>query len=271
MTTYWNQIDIEFSSYRSRFFMSDCGGKDQVVRAVSQHGWQRYEPPLPLLIARQSRYQQSYFIDVGANTGYYSLLAASTGSKKVWAFEPVPFIRQIFESNTFESGFQKKIIISANAIGDAHGQFEMFLPDDSHGLIETSASLNPTFRQKHSEKITVEVVTLDDYFLSENLIEIDCNLFIKIDVESLEPQVLMGAQQLLKIYRPILALELLPDSNIAFFEKFKQDFSYIHYWLNPENRLDQQECITQLSLSRRDHLFVPQEKVTAFLEIMKKN
>ena len=33
MITYWSQIDVEFSGNRSRFFMLDCEGKDQVVRA----------------------------------------------------------------------------------------------------------------------------------------------------------------------------------------------------------------------------------------------
>jgi FkbM family methyltransferase len=268
MITYWSQIDVEFSGNRSRFFMLDCEGKDQVVRAVNQYGWKGYEPPLPLLIARQSFYRQSYFIDVGANTGYYSLLAACTGAPKVWAFEPVPAIRHIFESNVLESGLGQKMTISPNAVGENQGQFDMYLPDDSHGLIEASASLNPTFRQNHSGKVEVEVVTLDDYFVKNNLIELGKPIFIKVDVESLEPQVLKGGDKLLNDYRPTLALELLPGTDIAFFDNFKKNYNYTHYWLNPNNRLDKQEDEINLSLSRRDHLFMPKEQESKFWEAM---
>ena len=138
-TSFWSQIDIRLGELTTRILMSDCGGKDQVVRAVRKSGWQGYEPPLPLLTVRKSYFEQSVFIDVGANTGYYSLLAAASGASHVWAFEPIPAIRSIFTSNVVASELTQKITISEYAVSDVAGQFEMYLPDAGHGLIETSA------------------------------------------------------------------------------------------------------------------------------------
>src|SRR3954470_22111972 len=58
-----------------RFRMFGIGGLDQVARCLWWGGWHGYERPLPdffLACARQSR----FVLDVGAYTGFYSLLAA---------------------------------------------------------------------------------------------------------------------------------------------------------------------------------------------------
>jgi FkbM family methyltransferase len=275
MSTYWAQIDINLGGRYNRLFMSDCGGKDQVVRAIRQNGWKGYEPPLPLIIAKLCRALNPVFLDVGANTGYYSLLAGCMDAKQVWAFEPVPYIREILKGNVQESGLNQRIEVSPLAVGESAGEFEMYLPDDAHGLIETSASLNPNFRQKHLGKVDVTVTTLDEYFGVENetgckILE-GCPVVMKIDVESLEPQVLKGGARFVSQHRPILALELLPGSDTEFFERFKADNQYEQFWLNPNKQLDKVEGAMELSLSRRDHLFVPREQLGLFAQAMTNN
>lgn len=268
MATYWTQVDVTLGGMSARFFMSDCGGKDQVVGAVHRAGWKGYEPPLPLLIARQSLNTTGIFIDVGANTGYYSLLAAVCGATQVWAFEPVPAIRTILEDNLRESGLLGRINVSEHALGEEAGEFDLYLPDAGHGLIETSASLNPSFRKSHSGKVSVPVTTLDQFFLDTPRWDGNPPILMKIDVETLEPQVLKGGARFIEACRPTLVVELLPGADVAFFKDFAQQFNYAHYWLNPNNQLDDSGDKIELSLTRRDHLFVPRERLAEFARSM---
>lgn len=268
MITYWTQVDVVLGALRARFYMADCAGKDQVVRAIQRSGWKGYEPPLPLLIARQSLAGKGVFIDVGANTGYYSLLAAACGASLVWAFEPMPDIRDLFAANIRESALTRKITVSHHALGAQAGDCDLYVPEAGHGLIETSASLNPSFRATHSGKVRVPVATLDRVFVEQPRWHDDLPVLMKIDVETLEAEVLKGGLRFIDRYRPTLVVELLPGADIDFFEAFIRSRNYVYFWLNPNNRLDDSGGKIAVSLSRRDHLFVPREQLQAFAQSM---
>ncbi len=259
--SYWVQIDAQSGTRRTRFYMQDCAGRDQVVRAVARGGWAAYEPPLPRLIARLCDRWAPLFLDVGANTGYYSLLAAGMGARHVWAFEPVPDIRTILKANVDESGWARRISISPLALSDEEGSFAMFLPDAGHGLVETSASLNPHFRARHEGSIEVQVTTLDAFMDAQLPGWDSSDLFMKIDVESLEPQVLRGASRLIAQRRPFLVLELLQQSDQEFFVSFLRGCGYTRFHLKPGGQLTGSKELVGLSDQHRDHLFVPDEAI----------
>jgi hypothetical protein len=60
-------------------------------------------------------------LDVGANVGLYSLLAASIGGVRVKAFEPDDGARRIAEANVARNGLGGLVEISAHAVGAAAG------------------------------------------------------------------------------------------------------------------------------------------------------
>ena len=260
MNTFWVQIDVHLDALKSRFYMNDCGGRDQVVHAVNQSGWRGYEPPLPEVIAKLCRGWNPVFIDVGANTGYYSLLAATTGASKVYAFEPVPSIYQIFTGNIRESALQSRITTYDKGIGESTGSFTLYLPEAGHGLIETSASLNKDFRATHSAEFNVEVITLDAFGASEAASLDGQQVLMKIDVETLEPQVIKGGLQFIAAYRPVIAIEILPGTDVGFFEAFCAEQNYDHIWLRPGNATEVSGTAIETSLQHRDHLLIPREK-----------
>jgi FkbM family methyltransferase len=189
--------------------MATQGGKDQVARSLWTHGWAHFEAPLPLVFGALARNARGV-ADIGANTGYYSLLAAAANpDAEIYAFEPVPTIATLTRANATlnQAG---KIRVLECAISDAAGSFELFLPVDDHGLIECSASLNPEFRAEHSEALTVQVTRLDDVLPG---VPID---LIKIDVESFEAHVVRGAEQLIREHRPAIVVEVLEtDAELA--------------------------------------------------------
>jgi FkbM family methyltransferase len=236
-----------------------CDYRDQVSTSVMKGGWKAYESPLPLLIAKASCKPKTIFLDIGANTGYYSLLSSFSGASEVHAFEPVPFIAEIVEANIqLNKPTRNPIILHRIAISDENKEAFIYMPDNRHGLIETSASLNRNFRQTHSGEFKVTCRTLDTHLKLHPLH--DCRqLVIKIDVESLEPEVLSGSQATITNQRPLIFVEILPQSNHSFFYEWAYKNNYLHAILAPPNQINATRNI-EGSLYFRDHLFYPEEK-----------
>jgi len=120
-------------------------------------------------------------LDLGANIGYYSLLAGrQVGEKdKVFAFEPGPESFAILQRNIKANGFNN-IVPMAKAVSNRCGRQRLFLASDpgEHGL----------FEYLDREYIEVDVTTIDE-FIKEQNISVDV---IKMDVEGGENEVLDG-------------------------------------------------------------------------------
>ena len=69
--------------------------------------------------------------------------------------------------------------------------------------------------------INVAVVTLDDYLLPVNLLRIN---FLKIDIEGNEYPAIIGAEKILRKYRPIIMIEV--TENALKVETFLKEIGY---------------------------------------------
>lgn len=86
-------------------------GMDQVVTA-SIDGWWRFEDPLPAVLAALAGETGGAFYDVGANTGFYSVLIGRLApGRTVRAFEPVPEIVGFLEQNLAIAGLAERIAV----------------------------------------------------------------------------------------------------------------------------------------------------------------
>lgn len=132
--------------------------------------------------------------DIGANVGYYSLLAAVlVGDEgKVYAFEPLPrniyFLRRHVELNHLDN-----IDIIEAAVSDHTGAASFDL-----GASSAMGHLSD------KGEIEVHLVSLDELLRSGALQPPD---YMKIDVEGAEFEVFNGARKLIQQYRPILFLD----------------------------------------------------------------
>lgn len=252
-------IQVQLGDFKSNFRMAACGGRDQVVRKVSAEGWYAYEPPLPQLIAQLVAGGKTAFFDVGANTGYYSLLAASLGSPDVRAFEPIHQIAEVIRCNIVHTygSLASNIKIYETALADHDGKARLFIPNPGHGLIETSSSLNPNFKESHHGEMMVEVERLDTHIANLPLSN-ELAAVVKIDVESFEPQVLRGAEQFIGRHRPFIIVEILPRFDSSFYSYWLNKLGYQHYRLGSGGRLMMSDAI-EPRLASRDHLLVPSE------------
>jgi len=145
------------------------------------------------------------FIDVGANKGDFTILAADTvgPTGRVLALEPestnVEWLTRSVERNRFNN-----VTIEAAAASDHVGEATLFLGKTSghHSLVTEPKFSNST------GTTTVPVRPLDDIVAAHGITSVDV---IKIDVEGAEEQVLRGASALLSGNAPmVILLDLHP-------------------------------------------------------------
>lgn len=148
-----------------------------------------FEPAETALFAARLR-QGLTVVDVGANVGYYSLLAASRvgPSGSVYAFEPDPVSAERL-SRTVRRNAIHQISVQEVGLGDSAGNIELFIP-----VVEGNRT--PTMvPHGHRNVVSVPITTLDTFCANRGIPRIDV---LKIDVEGFEPDVLRGADRLLR-------------------------------------------------------------------------
>jgi FkbM family methyltransferase len=182
-----------------------------------------YEPELTAFM-KQILPNKCCFIDVGANTGYYTLLAASLlpDGGNVHSFEAHPQVVEQLRRNLTLTGFAN-VVLNAAAVCDADQPVELYLPRPSDtGWAAhtdrhlTNASLVPGFTAQ-DQVVEVRGVRLDTYCREFGLTDVD---LIKVDVEGAELRVLNGMRAVLTAMAPDLILEILEpyaDALDAFF------------------------------------------------------
>lgn len=199
-------------------------GTDQI--AMHEQCW-AFEEPLPFVIAcLTQQLGTKAFYDVGANTGFYSALVGQLAPKATLrAFEPVDWIAQHCRENLIRHGVVCDVreVALSNSLGTASLHF----PPDDHGLIETSASLNPDFNPSNMRSVVVPTARLDD-IVDETRDELG---LLKVDVEGHEHAVLEGAQSTIATQRPLAIIEVLPMGDIAALNRFVSQVDYVPFAL----------------------------------------
>jgi FkbM family methyltransferase len=149
--------------------------------------------------AETTRFFQAYLktgmcvLDVGANIGYCTLVAASRvgSSGMVHAFEPVEGLRSRLGQHVQLNQLEQRVTIHSEAVSRASGPIQFFESGWglNHGLGTTVATANPG-----SVTRTIPAVTVDEFVRRKSVARVD---LIKIDVEGAEADVLVGAAELL--------------------------------------------------------------------------
>ncbi len=162
-----------------------------------------YEPEITQRLLKKLN-NNSTFIDIGANIGWFSLHAAHRYPDiRIHAFEPGAFAYRNLEKNIARNQFQSQVKLNRRVVSDRCGS-EIFSTQ------QLGHPLNHIIRSKRgsSAKGTpVEATTLDQYLERHAIVSID---LIKCDVEGAEMLVLNGAHKLLKSQQPELLLEVNP-------------------------------------------------------------
>ncbi len=139
--------------------------------------------PETVIIFKQFVKPGDTVLNVGANIGYFSLLASKLGAS-VLAFEPEPESFSLLKKNIAHNN--SKISAFNNAVSDKNQRVKLYLnPDNLAGH-----SLNQ--RKENQKYIEVEAVVLDDFIDPDKKID-----FVKIDIEGEEYRAFLGMRRIL--------------------------------------------------------------------------
>lgn len=168
--------------------------------------------------------KENTFIDVGANVGCYSLLAASKAST-VLSFEPDFDSLSILNLNLKINGF-KNVKVYNHAVGEENKTVSFTKNLDTVNHIANSDDKNSR---------EVQMISIDNLCLKNN------EIVMKIDVEGYEEEVLKGGKELLKKQVEVVIVETnnsnlnYGSSNSRIFNLLKR-YNFKPYTYNPFSR-----------------------------------
>lgn len=169
--------------------------------AMVQRAMGAYEPAKHALIRRHMRSGMT-FIDVGANKGDFTLLAARLAGDPgiVISIEPEPENRSMLE-RSIELNHYTNIRVLPIALSDREGNATLQIGP-------TSGSHTLSADYSGSRSVTVPARTLDSVVAEQGLKRVD---MVKIDVQEFEIEVLSGAERTLRDNPQLIMLLDLPS------------------------------------------------------------
>lgn len=158
------------------------------------------------------------FIDVGANKGQFSAIASYLyPNSEIISFEP---LKNVCSNAKKKFKKYKNITFHNYAIGNEEGLIPLNVSkkDDSSSILSIGSNQKNTFpgtEKSHTEHITVS--TLQKFITK---IDLSKNIFMKIDVQGYEMEVLKGSSNYLKYFNYIYVecsyIELYQNQALAF-------------------------------------------------------
>ena len=227
------KLDLEDAEQRKVYFFG--------------HYHERYEAALVARLLDPGE----VFWDVGANVGYFSLVAAAAVGEtgEVLAFEPGAASLERLTENVSLNPY-KTIRIFNLAVADADGEATLYRAD---GIADSSASLFSAAAGAAGGEVC-RTVALDGWLKQEGLRPPD---FLKLDVEGAELAALQGAAGILRESSPLLLVEM-EEKNLAAagaskaaIQSFLHDFGYRAAFL----RKGRWRPIDDVNLTRGRNLF----------------
>ncbi|MEQ1543002.1 MAG: FkbM family methyltransferase, partial [Novosphingobium sp.] len=179
-----------------------CSARSDLFTVTVAEG--AFEPGFAALL-RQHLDPQRDFVDVGANIGFYTVLAAQLlPCRRVLAIEPTAGAFTRLKANLTLNGVEGRVIAFKGAASDRAGALTIHAIEG----MEEFSSLGPIIHGAVAgQAVTTEQVpaeTVDALVARHGL---DPGM-IKIDVEGAEGQVLAGARATLERHRPVVLSEL---------------------------------------------------------------
>jgi FkbM family methyltransferase len=205
------------------------------------------------------------FFDIGANVGYYSLLAKTVNPKiEVYSFEPSIGPKHFLKENIALNNFNDIHLIE-KALGDATGTIQFYEeknPKYAYQKFHASGIGNTenTWGISNFLKYDVELTTINDVVASENIKSID---LIKIDTEGTENFVFRGGIESIKKFQPIIICEVLKDKiEDKIQEIIVNELNYLMFqFQSHSNKLIEITSIRECNKNREtNYFFVPVSK-----------
>jgi len=167
-------------------------------------------------------------LDVGGAYGRYAYpLSKMIGPKgRVYSFEPGSYSYKVFSFVKFFFAM-KNVSLIKKAVSNKQGVIELCVPLKESGKL--GASLAHIHAGKKDDEFceTVEMLTLDDFARTANLVQVD---LIKCDTEGAELLVFQGARDIIEKYKPIILTEIDAGNLQRYQQKPSDIIDFFHPW-----------------------------------------
>ena len=214
------------------------------------------------------------FFDIGANIGYYSLLASKANPHlKVYAFEPATGPKFYLNENVSLNNMEQNIVTVDYALSKESNAIDFYeVKSTKYDYLDKNLSgehnAGTKTKTRNFVKTTVQAISLSDFIKNKNIQTID---LIKIDTEGTEVEILESGKEYIERFKPIIICETLFNTTenllTDFFNRIDYDF-YNH----SENGLKKVVTLARIKDDGiRNCFFVPKEKRYLIAEFVTEN
>ncbi len=169
-------VDIRYQQMKYRLYPQDNVTDHKLLFGSRQRDREEFEA------LQQYVADNGVFVDIGANIGHYTLMAAAFGAARIIAIEPNPDALQRLAFNTAANDLQQRVDIVQTALGEADGETTLYVPVDGDmggGKVSNS--------EIDGRQVVVRVRPLTSVLQECGIDHVDA---LKIDVEGMEDRVL---------------------------------------------------------------------------------
>jgi len=210
------------------------------------------------------------FYDIGANIGYYSLLAAMENENiKVVGFEPAAGPLYYFEKNVQINKFIN-IKVEPIALSHKEGEIEFYEIKNKkykyleHNLAgESNAGSKTKGRNFMIHK--VKTTTFDNYVKKNN---VEAIALVKMDTEGTEYLILEHSSQVLGKMKPLIICETLYNTIEPELDRIMRSYGYEFYNFTDAGLKKQDTIVRNYDNGVRNCLFVHPSKVNLIQEFL---
>ncbi len=213
--------------------------------------------------------ESKYIFDIGANVGLFGIVSKKIAKNaEVFFIEPLERNVLLIKKNILLNGMHLDVFPVAVADKESTSTFYDMKSDDN-----TIGSLKKDFVKKHKHHkeivpIKVPVTTLDNLVNNNSIPAID---LMKIDVEGVDFEVLKGANNTIKMYRPVIIIEITDNTTADLITMFfkEKNYKYLFFEIDDVNNdIHQQKHIVKKA--NRNFILCPVEKENLLLDVINK-
>ena len=239
----------------------DSDGHDRILTSVYWKGVTRGHEPEVLTVFLSLLRHSRTFLDIGASTGLYGLIAAvEDPARIVYAFEAVPCIAGRLERNRRLNDLHNMVVVRG-AVSDRQGEIEIYVPE---GQVPTSSSTLPHFR-KGARPTVVQALTIDGFAAAHEVGSVD---LIKADTEGTEDKVLAGATGVLSRDEPIIVCEVLCGRTEPALQRLLLPMGYRFFHITASGLVPRERIEGDPSYRFNNYLFATERRMPVVEELL---
>ena len=182
-------------------------------------------------------------LDIGANTGVFSLAAKAANKKsQIFAFEPVNRVYKKLVENINLNDYD--ITSYQKAISNKTGKAVIYDDISAEHVYSVTVNKNLNPSDTKTEEIEIDTLRLDEFIENYKIKKID---LIKIDVETHEAEVLDGYGEFLALHKPTILIEVLNDEIANKITNIVAGLEYLYFDIDEKKGTNQVKNISKSS------------------------